>query len=162
MVLNYVIAILQVLFLVMSATVEVEYCAGPLDPESTTLFVKDTVDFGLAYNPLFHARPEWLVKATCGHAYIMWIFYSTVFYVAITDGWTRSKLLTRVVLPIFLGAKVYAIFFYHYMEFTSETPPTNVVVYFAAEGAYLVSMALVLYKLISAATASDAKDGKQD
>mmetsp|Transcript_1727 Transcript_1727/g.3643 ORF Transcript_1727/g.3643 Transcript_1727/m.3643 type:complete len:180 (-) Transcript_1727:145-684(-) len=158
---NIIIAVLQVLFVSMSFTVEQEYCQGPLDPTSTTLFVKDTVDFSIAYNPLFHERPRWLVEATCIHAYGFWILYSTIFYLAITDGWSRPSLLTRVLVPIGIGAKLNAVVFYHYMEFTSHTPPTHLVPYFSAEGGYLVSLGLVIYKLASAAS-SDSKRRKLD
>lgn len=162
MVLNAVIAALQAIFVVTSFTIEREYCHAPLDPTSSTPFVKETVDFAIEYNPLFHERPEWLVKATCIHAYGFWILYSIIFYLAVTDGWARcSKLLSRVVLPVFLGAKVNAIFFYHFMEFTSHAPPPNVLAYFGAEGSYLVSIGLVLYKLVSVAS-NEAIKGKQD
>jgi hypothetical protein len=161
MVLNAVIAALQAMFVFTSFTIEREYCHAPLDPTSSTPFVKETVDFGIEYNPLFHERPEWLVKATCIHAYGFWILYSMIFYLAVTDGWARSKLLSRVVLPVLLGAKVNAIVFYHFMEFTSHAPPPNLLAYFGAEGSYLVSIGLVLYKLASAAS-NEAKKGKQD
>jgi len=163
MVLNLVIAALQVCFIVMNFTVEREYCHGPLDPTSTTPFVKDAYDFGIAYNPLFHEQPEWLVKATCVHAYGFWILYSLIFYLSVTDGWARSgsKVLTRVILPVFLGAKVYAILFYHFMEFTSHAPPPKLLPYFAAEGGYLVSIGLVFYKLVSVAS-DTPKNAKQD
>jgi hypothetical protein len=161
MVLNAVIAALQVIFVFTSFTIEREYCHAPLDPTSSTPFVKETIDFGIEYNPLFHERPEWLVKATCIHAYGFWIMYSMVFYLAVTDRWARSKLLSLVFLPVFLGAKVNAVFFYHYMEFTSHAPPPNLLAYFCAEGSYLVSIGLILYKLVSVAS-NEAKSGKQD
>ena len=47
MFLNLVIAALQVIFILMNFTVEREYCEGPLDPNSATLFVKDAYDFGV-------------------------------------------------------------------------------------------------------------------
>ena len=39
-----------------------------------------------------------------------------------------------------------AIFFYHYMEFTSDIPPENLIPYFSVEGPYILSMALIVYK----------------
>jgi len=161
MFLNAAIAILQTVFILMNYTVEREYCRAPLDPDSTILFVKDAYDFGVAYNPYFHERPEWLVKATCIHAYVFWILYSLIFYLAVTDGWARSRLLSQLVVPLFLGAKVYAILFYHFMEFTSDSPPTKLVPYFLSEGGYLVSIALVFYKLLSVAF-NKAKHAKED
>ena len=44
------------------------------------------------------------------------------------------------------------------MEFTSETPPPNPATYFAIEGPYLVSIALVLARIQSA----DAGHAKGD
>jgi len=160
--LNVVIAAFQVMFIFSCFTIEREYCSAPLDPTSNTPLVARTVDFSINYNPLFHERPEWIVNATCIHSYMFWILYSLVFYMAVTDGWARSKLLGRVILPVLLGSKIYAILFYHYMEFTSHSPPPNLLAYFGAEGGYLVSIGLVLYKLVSAVTSNEARDGKQD
>ena len=147
--------------MLMSNTVELEYCAGPLEPTSATLFVKESVDFTINYNQLFHERPERLVKATCIHAYSFWVLYSVIFYLAVTYGWAKPSLLTRVLVPLGIGAKLNAIFFYYYMEFTSDMPPTHLVPYFSAEGGYLVSITLVIYKLLSGAS-SDAKRTKVD
>ena len=161
--LNVVIAALQALFVFTSFTVEREYCHGPLDPTSSTPFVKETYDFGIQYNPLFHERPEWLVKATCVHAYGSWILYSLIFYLTFTNGWSTTNFaLRQVILPTLMGCKVYAILFYHYMEFTSHAPPPNLLAYFGAEGSYLVSIGLVFYKLVSAASSTSLKDNKRD
>ncbi len=46
--------------------------------------------------------------------------------------------------------KMNAIYFYHFMEFTSHMPPDNLVPYFSAEGPYLVSMFLVIYQVMDA------------
>ena len=43
---------------------------------------------------------------------------------------------------------MYAIFFYHIMEFISETPPQNLVPYFLAEGPYFISLALLMTKCV--------------
>lgn len=156
---NILIASLQVYFLVMNLTVEREYCNGPLNPASSTPFVAQAVDFGRTNNPLFVERPEWLVQATCASAYIMCIFYVLSLYLAVTDSWGRGPL-ARVALPLFLGGKLYAISFYHYMEFTSHAPPPNLVPYWAAEGPYLLNMGLLLHKVVSMA-AADGKGAKQ-
>ena len=160
MVMNIIIAGLQVFFVIMNFTVEQEYCRGPLDPNSSVPFVKESVDFTLEHNPLFVERPEWLVKATCLHGYFFWILYAVIFYLAVTDGWYKASntMLTRLFVPVFVGAKLNAIFFYHYMEFTSHAPPPNLLPYFSAEGGYIVSIGLVLYKLAS----EETKGGKQD
>ena len=46
--------------------------------------------------------------------------------------------------------KMNAIFFYHYMEFMSSTPPENLIPYFSVEGPYIVSMALIICKVYAA------------
>ena len=148
---NIILMALQVFFVTMNWTVEKEYCAGPLNPNSKGLFIKDTVDFSIKYNPLFHARPEWLVKATCISAYTFWIVYAAIFFVAYFDAWGKSSLLTRVFIPVGIGIKLNAIFFYHFMEFTSDMPPQHLVPYFAAEGGYIVAIGLVLHNLAVAA-----------
>ncbi len=135
--------------------------AAPLDPESKTLFVKDTIDFSIKYNPLFHERPEWVVKATCISGYTFWIFYLCIFFVAYSDAWGKPYLLTRVFIPMGIGAKLNAIFFYHFMEFTSDNPPPHLVPYFAAEGGYIVSIVLVIYQIALAAK-KDRNGIKQD
>lgn len=43
-----------------------------------------------------------------------------------------------------------AIFFYHYMEFSSEMPPENLVAYFSVEGPYILSMLMVVLKVFVA------------
>lgn len=159
---NLVIAVLQVYFLLMNATVEREYCRGPLDPASRTPFVGRAVAFGAAHNPLFVERPDWLVAATCAHASVYWILYAVVLWLAVSDGWDRCpRPLARVVLPALLGGKVYAILFYHYMEFSSHAPPPNLVPYWAAEGPYLLNIGLILHKLVSMATEEERR-GKQE
>lgn len=40
-----------------------------------------------------------------------------------------------------------AICFYHYMEFSSDTPPENLVAYFCVEGPYILSMLMVTLKV---------------
>ena len=55
-----------------------------------------------------------------------------------------------------------AIFFYHYMEFMSSTPPENLVPYFSVEGPYILSMALIVYKVYIAGSnpALEGQEGK--
>ena len=148
---NSVIACLQVSFVVMSWTVEREYCAGPLEPSSEKFLIEATYNFGLKYNPYFHARPEWLVAATCLHYQYFGFVYGLIFIVAVSDGW-HTTWIPRLVLPTVVGCKLYAILFYHYMEFTSDQPPPNLLAYFGAEGSYLLSIVLVYYKLITSMT----------
>jgi hypothetical protein len=98
------------------------------------------------YNPLFLLRPEWMRVATCVSAYVYCPFYALTIYVAVMGKW-RSL---RTPLLMFIGAKLNAIAFYHAMEFTSFTPPPNVLMYFAVEGPYLVSIALALLRIAAA------------
>ena len=42
----------------------------------------------------------------------------------------------------------------HVMEFTSATPPPELLPYFGVEGPYLVSIALVVWRLATATTPS--------
>jgi hypothetical protein len=145
--LNVVIAILQLNFLFMSYTVERAYCKGPLDIHDDTPLVKTTIRFSEQYNPLFLDRPDWVVQATCIHAKCFWMLYGTILVTSLGDWWHRRWI--QNVLLLGLGAKWNAVLFYHYMEFTSDTPPPNILAYFAAEGSYMVSIGLVLYKIFS-------------
>jgi hypothetical protein len=147
MIFKKLIAILQLNFLFMSYTVERAYCKGPLQADDPTPLVKTTIDFCEQYNPLFQARPEWVVKATCIHANCFWILYSIIFCTAILNAWSHRPLQNVILLG--LGAKLNAVLFYHYMEFTSDMPPPNLMTYFGAEGAYMISIGLILYKIFS-------------
>jgi hypothetical protein len=134
----------------------------------SNFLIQQTYDFSIKYNPLFHNRPEWLVSATCIHAKYFWILYSLIFYIAVTNGWNNNNnkkannkynkynsiLLRQIILPTLLGCKINAILFYHYMEFTSDTPPPNLFAYFSAEGSYLISIGLVYYKLFNSSATS--------
>lgn len=140
--------------MIMSATVERAYCRGPLDPLDTTFLVQETIDFAAQFNPLFEARPTWLVQATCLHAHYSWILYMAILFTSLGSLWHRRPLQTWILLGI--GAKLYAVVFYHYMEFTSDMPPPNLWAYFGAEGVYMVSIALVLYKIMVVGSLSSA------
>ena len=108
----------------------------------------ETYDFSVKYNPLFLQRPEWLKLATCFSAYGFLLGYLLIAYAAATGGWRRL----RAPIALFLGAKLYALAFYHFMEFTSATPPPHPAAYFAVEGPYLVSIALVLMRVSGSAS----------
>ena len=64
----------------------------------------------------------------------------------LTNSWRRFS----IPLLLFIGAKMNAIFFYHYMEFSSEMPPENLVAYFSVEGPYILSMLMVVLKVFVA------------
>eukprot|EP00965_Chrysotila_dentata_P236368 6201274-Pleurochrysis_carterae.AAC.3 len=129
----------------MNMTVERAYCAAPLARGDTGFLISETIDFCEKANPLFLARPRWMQIATCMSAYGMFPFYALIAIAAITDAWASLRFL---LLP-FLGAKLNAILFYHLMEFTSDTPPPNLVLYFGVEAPYLLSIGLVFSKLVS-------------
>jgi hypothetical protein len=141
-------------FVAMNLTVErcychmtVEACAASGWPLAST-----TLDFCKSYNPLFLARPEWMRVATCFSAYGFVCGYALCGIAAAFDLWARL----RLPIAIFIGAKVYGILFYHYMEFTSASPPPELLPYFGVEGPYLVSIALVVRRL--AALPGEASD----
>ena len=112
---DVLIVLLQLYFMLMNLTVERFYCAGPLLAGDTRFLVPETIAFCTDNNPLFLARPEWMVKATCASAYCFLPGYALIVYAAATRGWERM----RVPILLFVGAKLYAIAFYHFMEFTS-------------------------------------------
>lgn len=71
--------------------------------------------------------------------------YFLVMVLTITNSWRRFA----IPLLLFIGAKMNAIFFYHYMEFSSVVPPENLVAYFAVEGPYILSMLMVVLKVFN-------------
>ena len=140
---NALIVALMAYFVVFNLTVERAYCNAPLQRSSTMLLIAETVAFCEKANPLFLLRPEWLRLATCFSAYGMCPFYLLIGATAVLDAWVS----TRRLILLFLGGKIYAIAFYHAMEFTSASPPLNLAMYWGAEGPYLVSIGLLLWKL---------------
>ena len=141
MLLNGVVVLLQCYFLLMNLTVENCYCNGPFLENDTRFLMKETLEFSQQYNRLFLERPDCMVSA-----YIFPFFYALIAVAALTNSWRRLSL----PILLFIGAKLNAIGFYHYMEFTSSVPPENLYVYFSVEGPYLVSIAIVLVKVMAA------------
>lgn len=84
-----------------------------------------------------------MVQATCISAYVLIFGYILTLISAVTNQWRTLA----IPLLLFIGIKINAIFFYHYMEFTSSTPPENLIPYFSVEGPYILSMLLVIYKV---------------
>ena len=148
--LDVFLGLLQIYFLLMNFTVERFYCHGPLLDGDKRFLVPETISFCAQNNKLFLARPDWMVSATCISAYCLASGYVFLLYVIAYGKWRQCA----IPLLLLLGAKIYAIGFYHFMEFTSSTPPGNLVAYFSVEGPYIVSMAIVLYR-VSAALAAD-------
>ena len=109
---------LQLYFILMNWTVELSYCSAPITEDSDCFLCPETVEFCTAHNPLFLARPEWLRLATC-----FWrVRFSSGTWLYCEP---RSRTAGRSCAPhsLFIGAKMYALIYYHTMEFTSETPP---------------------------------------
>lgn len=148
---NIILILAQLYFMLINLTVERNYCHDPLTAGDTRFLMPESFDFATANNPLFLQRPDYLRKAACVSAYVFFPFYILIALTALTDSWAR----TRWPIMIFIGAKMYAIGFYHLMEFTNEDPamvPQNLVPYFAAEGAYIVSIVAVSIKCANAAS----------
>ena len=68
-----------------------------------------------------------------------------ILWAALTDGWAKL----RAPILLFIGAKMYALIYYHTMEFTSETPPQGLHAYFSVEGPYLLAGVLVVRKILA-------------
>ena len=141
---------LQGYFILMSLTVERSYCHNPLTADDPGFLMKDAYEFSVENNRLFLERPEWMRVATCIHCYTFPLYYAMVFVATLVDAWHIR--LFQCLFLVFVGAKVYAIGFYHFMEFTSHVPPEHLLPYFAAEGPYLVSIGMVLWNLWHAVT----------
>ena len=123
------------------------HCHGELKEGDKRFLVPETISFCKLNNPLFLERPDWMKNATCLSAYVL----SAGYLFLLTVIWSKSWRRYAVPLLLFLGAKIYAIGFYHLMEFTHpKLAPQNLVPYFSVEGPYIVSMAIVLYRVVSA------------
>eukprot|EP00192_Tetraselmis_astigmatica_P015212 CAMPEP_0117665006 /NCGR_PEP_ID=MMETSP0804-20121206/9558_1 /TAXON_ID=1074897 /ORGANISM="Tetraselmis astigmatica, Strain CCMP880" /LENGTH=168 /DNA_ID=CAMNT_0005472347 /DNA_START=259 /DNA_END=765 /DNA_ORIENTATION=+ len=150
------LVVLQVYFLLMNVTVERTYCLEPMSEGDTRFLMQETWDFCSQHNRLFLSRPEWMRAATCMSAYGFCWGYLAVLVAALTGAWKRLA----VPLLLFVGAKAYALGFYHYMEFSHPTlaPATaSLVPYFSIEGPYLLSMALVLHRVSGAMSGGDSR-----
>ena len=136
---------LQSYFFLMNVTVERCYCHHTVQEcvAQGSFLAEETLDFTKSFNPLFLARPEWIRVATCISAYGFPAFYLLIAFAAAFDQWPRF----RLPITIFVGMKLNALLFYHTMEFLSATPPPNPVPYFGVEGPYLVSIALVCWRM---------------
>ena len=97
--------------------IESKYChgEGPMDPKDTRFMMPETYQFSVAHNPLFLSRPEWLRLATCFSAYGFLPFH-VLLLCAFLFGINRL----RPVAFMFAGVKLYALAFYHTMEYLAE------------------------------------------
>lgn len=147
---DVVLVILLSYFILMNVTVERFYCDGSVAMDKDTRFLMpETYAFCSQHNKLFLSRPEWMIKATCVSAWVFIFGYLIVLYTTLTGAWKRNAL----PITLFIGAKAYGIFFYHYMEFSNETmapAAESLVPYFSVEGPYIVAMGIVLFKVAGA------------
>ena len=143
----------------MNFTVERSYCARPLTPDDTGFLMKETYDFSVINNRLFLERPEWLRQATCLHAYVFPLYYSSVLVTTLLDAWHIRPL--QFGFMAFVGAKLYAVLFYHYVNFTSHVPPENLIPYIAMEGPYMAAIIMVVSNIWNAAAATDKPKKKR-
>ena len=143
---------LMAYFLTMNLTVERCYCAMTVEDCAAAGWplAQETLTFCRAYNPLFLARPEWMRVATCVSAYVFACGYAMIAAAASLNLWRRLT----IPIALFLGMKLNALAFYHAMEFSSPTPPPALGPYFGVEGPYLVSIALILWRLATVASTS--------
>lgn len=139
---------LQIYFLVVAFCIERAYCQRPLTPDDPGLLMATTYEFSVLHNRLFLQRPEWLRSAVCISAIFFPLNYLAVLVTTIADAWHNTYL--QAFLLIFTGVKIYALGFYHWMEFNSDIPPENLLPYWATEGPYLVSMTMVLINIWNA------------
>jgi hypothetical protein len=171
MISDLLIFLLQIYFILMNVTgtsfpsplslssriyfslVERCYCEGPFRDNDDRFLIQETIDFCQENNRLFLLRPDWMVQATCISAYGLIFGYSLTLIAVVTKSWR----MLAVPLLIFIGIKLNAIFFYHFMEFTSTTPPENLIPYFSVEGPYILSMVLVIVKIVK--SLSNANNG---
>ena len=134
-------------FIFSCMCIESKYCfgEGPMDPSDDRFMMKETYAFSREYNPLFLARPEWLRLATCFSAFGFLPFH-LMLLAAFLFGINRL----RPIAFIFAGCKLYALVFYHTMEYLSDTPPPNFASlgpYWYAEGPYLVALVATLWRM---------------
>ena len=134
---------------------ERSYCEGPFRENDTRFLIQETIAFCQENNPLFLLRPEWMVQATCISAYGLIFGYSLILIAMVTKSWRALA----VPLLLFIGIKLNAIFFYHWMEFSSSTPPTNLIPYFSVEGPYILSMILVIGKIVQSLSFGNKRNG---
>ena len=141
---DWPLIILYLYFIFSCVAIERLYCfgSGPMDPNDNRFMMPETYDFSRKYNPLFLERPEWMRVATCFSAFGLLPFH-VVLLVSFTFGINS----VRPVAFVFAGVKMYALLFYHYMQFHSPTPPPELIPYWLPEGPYLAVLAASLYRM---------------
>ncbi len=96
--------------------------------------------------------------ATCISAHGLSMGYLLIVWTALTDSWTTGGRCCFLI-TLFIGAKIYALLYYHLSEFTHPelAPWDSLVGYWAAEGPYLLGIGLTIYKLLIAEGKSKKK-----
>ena len=146
---------LQCYFLLMALTVERSYCFSELSPDHPGLLMKEAYEFSVVNNRLFLERPEWMRVATCVSSSTFSVFYCAILVTCLMDAWHVRWV--QNLLLMFHGAKIYALGFYHLMNFWSHVPPENLIPYWSTEGPYLVSMGMVLFNIWNASPETSSK-----
>eukprot|EP00466_Bigelowiella_natans_P003578 jgi/Bigna1/73286/fgenesh1_pg.23_\ len=139
---DVLIIVLQSYFLWSCIAIERHYCHQPLSADSTGI-LKTTYEYAIENNRLFASRPDYMVMATCISAYGLGTLYALVL-LAFTFKWNWI----RMIAILLVGAKAYALGFYHLMEFTSDTPPENLLAYWGPEFPYILSLVLLLARTL--------------
>jgi hypothetical protein len=119
----------------------------------------ETYDFVSQHNKLFLSRPDWMANATCFSAYGLACGYLLIMFTTVTNSWKKMA----VPILLMLGAKIYALLFYHYMEFThTHLAPatTSLISYWSAEGPYGLGILLTLSKTVAALNAREGAKTK--
>lgn len=140
---DWLFIVLFIYFIFSCLFIESKYCFGdgPMDPNDDRFMMPETYDFCVKYNPLFLERPKWLKIATCWSA-----FGFLPFHCILLSSYVFGINSARPFAFIFAGIKLYALTFYHYMEYTSHTPPPSFIPYWAAEGPYLIALFGTLWR----------------
>mmetsp|Transcript_20606 Transcript_20606/g.28533 ORF Transcript_20606/g.28533 Transcript_20606/m.28533 type:complete len:168 (-) Transcript_20606:528-1031(-) len=139
---DILVVFLNCYFVFSCVFIESNYCWDPLISTDTRFMMPETYKYVREYNPYFLSRPEWLRVATCFSASgFVWGYFM------ILIGFLFRLNIFRVPILLFLGMKFYAIVFYHVMEFNSDLPPPSLLNYWGPEAPYLLSLALVLFRM---------------
>ena len=139
---DILICILYLYYLWSAIFIERYYCAAPLDASSTAFILKATYEYSEKYNPLFLERPEWLQAATCISAYglgLGYVFGAVMFIFGIDS--------LRIPTLMFCSFKLYAMVLYYGLELFGSLPAPDLVMFLAADGPYLVGLALILFRM---------------
>ena len=148
--LDILVVVLNCFFTFSCLFIELPYCQrdpNPLIPPADGLawpfMMQEMHQFASKNNPLFLHRPVWMRFATCISA----VCFAPC-YVMIAITFWRGIDVARLPILCFLGAKVYALVFYHTMEFSgSSMPPPNPLAYWGAEAPYLLGIVLTFHRM---------------